>query len=111
MCLKTFSSEIGIHSCGKYQFKGTPKIKGTEIVIAINEQSLSEINLKVSPKDESKIIPYVDKTIVGEVMINKRLNQWTSEISKFIKIDFSFPDPLNPQNNSYLKLIKKGNCQ
>ncbi len=104
-------SNIGINQCGVYQFKGFSKIQGQEMVLLINEGTQSQIVLKVARSQESKIAPYLDKVSLGELRLNKILNQWQGEILEIKNIDFSLPDPLNPKNHSYLKLIKNEECK
>lgn len=101
LSLNTFSSEIGVEACGLYQFKGIPKISGKEMVIIINDQSLSEIRLKIPEEEESKIVPYLDKTSSGEIRISKISDDWSGVISSIKKVNISMPDPLNPKNHSY----------
>jgi hypothetical protein len=109
LSLNSFSS-TGLDACGKYSFKGSPKIEDKNIVIVINEGTLSEFRLVVPLGEQYKITPYLKLMVEGELKISKLLNIWRGEVVNLNEVKLSVPDPLHPRNHSYLNLKKKSEC-
>lgn len=105
-----FLSSIAFAQCGSYEFKGTPRIVGDRMQVVLNEKSLSEYVLYPEMNEQQKLAPYIDLTVQGELRIIKMIEPRKGDATDLIKLDYALIDPLNPIQNSFLRLKKEENC-
>ncbi len=83
--------------CGDYDFQGTLRIMENGFLVVINENTLSEIKIRVPKSEELKLVPFHNKLVKGKVAMRKE--------NTFSKLDFVVPD-----SKQYLKLLKWEKC-
>ncbi len=105
------SFAIGLENCGDYSFQGTAKIIDKQMILILNESTQSEFKLSIPKDQESRITPYLNLTVKGDLVLKKVTGPWTGEIKEFKKIDYGIPDPLNTTKHTFLKLKKKASCR
>jgi hypothetical protein len=105
-----FLSTLAYAQCGTYEFKGTPRIVEDQMQVVLNEKSLSQFILYPAMSDQMKLAPYVDLMVQGELRISKMIEPREGDAVDFMKLDYAIPDPLNPVQNSFLRLKKEETC-
>ncbi|MBY0518238.1 MAG: hypothetical protein K2P81_15115 [Bacteriovoracaceae bacterium] len=103
-------SLIEASACGIYDFKGMARIIDGHVTLVVNEKTNSEVVIKVTGHDEATLAPYVDLPFKGIVHTNKMPTPRQMQATKFSGLDYSVADPLNPMQNSYIKLKKGTKC-
>lgn len=69
--------------------------------LVINETTLSEIRFDVPTTGQTKMAPFVNLTVKGQLTLKD------SKIGKILKAEYGKADPLNHQKNSYLTPTKE----
>lgn len=99
-------------NCGVFRILGTVKENSQKkLVVIINEGTKSEITLSTPIQNELKFMAYQNRPLIGEFEISKKFNGTRGEITRLITIDYRAASPLNIENNTGIKLIKKIKCQ
>lgn len=99
-------------SCGVFKILGTVKDSPEKkLVVVVNEGTKSEITLGTPKQNELKFLAYKNRPLVGEFEVTTKINGTSGEISKLIKIDYRTNSPINTEENTSIKLIKKMKCQ
>jgi hypothetical protein len=110
MLLTSEVKAIGLESCGTFSFKGMPRISGKEMVLVINEKSMSEVVLTISMAGKDKIAPYINIMTAGELTLSKVTGTRSGIIETFSKLDYSTPDPINTTLHSFIRPLEKKKC-
>ncbi len=91
------ASALASRQCGDYEFQGTLRITETGFVIGVNENTLSEIKIRVPKTEELKLVPFHNKLVSGKVLMRKE--------NAFSNLEFAVPD-----GKQFLKLKKWEKC-
>lgn len=105
-----FLSSLAFAQCGTFEFKGTPRIVDDKMQVVMNEKSLSQFVLYPAMSEQIKLAPFVDLIVQGELRISKLIEPREAEAAEFIKLDYALPNPLNPVQDSFLRLKKEEAC-
>jgi hypothetical protein len=95
------SPQIFAVECGTYKVAGFVREEKLSLVISINEKTKSEVKLSVDPRLETKLSPYKNRAMAAEI---------NGELASIESISFRGSDPTAQASDTYIKLIKKMEC-
>lgn len=101
--------EYTIHECGTYQVHGVAEKKDDEFFLTFFKGSKSEIKLMINDPSNLKVLPYLDKEVAAEIVINK-LPEFQKGEATIIKISDLFIDAIKTEDRFGFKLLKKSKC-
>jgi len=104
------SFAIGLENCGSYSFQGTAKIVDKQMILILNESTQSEFKLIISRDQESRITPYLNLTVKGDLILKSITGPWTGVIKELKELDYGISDPINTTKHTFLKFNKKAPC-
>jgi hypothetical protein len=104
------SPQIFAVECGTYKVAGFVREEKLSLVISINEKTKSEVKLSVDPRLETKLSPYKNRAMAAEITILKNFVGTNGELSSIESISFRGSDPTAQASDTYIKLIKKMEC-
>lgn len=96
--------------CGEYEVRAIVRAGKVSHEIIVNEKTLSQLTLSMSPLERLKLAPYVDMPISATVVLNQKFDGSKGEIDTIVKIENRIPDPMKPGDTG-LKLVKKMSCK
>ena len=88
---------LALRQCGDYEFQGNLRISEKGFIIAVNENTLSEIIIRVPKTEELKLVPFHNKLVNGKMTMKKE--------NSFSSLEFAIPD-----GKQFLKLLKWEKC-
>lgn len=97
-------------SCGVYEFKGTPRIVGDQLLLVIAENSRSERIFTTDATEQAKLAPFLDREVQGEFQLTGVQSPKEASASEFVALEDSEHDPLNPHYQTYLRLKEVRPC-
>lgn len=106
----TYANSLGVESCGIYEFQGVPKIQAKQMILVLNEKTLSELSIPIPKKDEPQFAPFLNLTTKGEVEINQFKDFKTVTAKTFSKLDYAVPNPMKSTEHSYITLKARRSC-
>ena len=101
--------EYSIHECGTYQAQAIAEKKDDEFFLTFFKGSKSEIQLMISDPSNLKVLPYLNKEVVAEIVINK-LPEYQKGEAAIVKIGDLFIDAIKIEDRFGFKLLKKSKC-
>lgn len=99
-----------ISDCGEYSLRGIVRPLPEGLTIVINENTQSEMQIKTTISESSKLGAFMDKPVTVQALLNKKFDGTKGFSEQIIKVDFRLPDPLNPKDTGVI-LIKKTACK
>ncbi|MFP5459353.1 MAG: hypothetical protein ACLGG7_11520 [Bacteriovoracia bacterium] len=97
-------------SCGVYEFKGTPRIVGGQLLLLIAESARSEKVFTTDASEQAKLAPFLDREVQGEFQLLAVQGPKEAIASEFVSLEDSAHDPLNPHHQTYLRLKEARPC-
>lgn len=103
-------SAVAHASCGVYEFKGTPRIVGEELLLVVAESSRSERVFTTDASEQAKLAPFLDREVQGEFELTAVRSPKAATAAAFMALDDGAYDPLNPHTQTYLRLKEARPC-
>lgn len=104
LCLAALSE------CGEYEIKGVVKAGKAGYEIVVNEKTRSELRIQLPTAEQLKVLPYADRAMTANVLLQKKFDGTKGLSDKIISIKTRIPNPLDPQDTG-LSLITKSECK
>lgn len=105
-----YAKSLGVKSCGIYEFQGVPKIQANQMILIINEKTLSELSISIPKKDEPRFAPFLNLTTKGKLEIHQFKDYKTVNAKAFSDLDYAVPNPLKSTDHSYITLKTRRSC-
>ncbi len=92
-------------SCQVFEYQGVVRIKNKEMVLLINESTLSEIRFGLPIQAKSQMAPFLDLTVKGKLTLKN------NKIQSILSADYGRATPLAHKTDSYINQVKEESCK
>lgn len=99
-----------LSECGEYSLRGVVRPLKDGLTIVVNEKTQSEIQIKTSITESSKLGAFINKPVTVTALLTQKFNGTRGFAEHIIKADSRLPDPLNPKDTG-VNLEKKSICK
>jgi hypothetical protein len=89
------SSSLWAEACSLHEVKAKVRLAKDHFELVLAEETFSEIKLKVPFQIQSKLAPYIDNTVLLEIIVTGKDLTKISQLKSIAEVTRAVPDPLN----------------
>ena len=98
--------------CGEYNIYGSMIMsENGEAKFVANAGTLSEVQFKLTNKQEMRLAPYLNRSTKIRGKITKKMDGKLGELAEIKSAEYVVPDPAKLTSKHGLQLIKSGKCK
>lgn len=92
-------------SCQVFEYQGIVRLKNEEMVLLINETTLSELSFTLPIHTKSQMAPFLNLTVKGKLTLQN------NKIQKILSADYGRATPLEHKTDSFFNQLKEESCK